>query len=201
MNNIIVISGPSGSGKTTLIQMLLKAYPKLSFSVSHTTRAPRENEVHGVHYYFVTPDEFKQMIAEGAFIEWAMVHDHYYGTSLQEVVTRAQQIPFLVLDIDVQGAKIVKSKLPNALFILVSPPSMEALENRIRQREKMITPEFQKRMQTAIEELKQYPIYDYIIINDTLETAYRLLESIFLAYQNTTSRKQSQLEKIIQNEK
>ncbi len=201
MNNIIVISGPSGSGKTTLIRMLLKEHPEIAFSVSHTTRLPRGQEKDGQDYFFISQKQFQEMIAADGFIEWAKVHGNYYGTSMQEVIKRSQESPFLALDIDVQGARIVRGKLPNALFVLVTPPSIEALEKRILHREKTITPEFQRRIQMAIEELKAYKIYDYTVVNDILNDAFNVLNGIFLAYKNTTARNEALLKQIIEHKK
>ena len=104
MNNILVISGPSASGKSTLVSMLIKAFDELVFSVSHTTRSPRQNEIEGKDYYFVSEETFSQMIERGEFVEWAKVHDNLYGTSEKEIVSKAGKNKFLILDIDVQGA-------------------------------------------------------------------------------------------------
>ncbi len=199
MSNIIVVSGPSGSGKTTLISMLLKEHPDLIFSVSHTTRASRGKEVDGKEYYFVSEAQFLHMIEEGAFIEWAKVYDNYYGTTLAEIENKASGTRFLVLDIDVQGARIIRQKFPDAIFILVAPPSLKELEKRLLQRENVINDEFQQRLRIAREELKEYPIYDFVIINDELRKAYGVLNSIYTSCKNTTARNETRIKRIIES--
>jgi guanylate kinase len=200
-SNLIVISGPSGSGKTTLIRMLLKEHPDIIFSVSHTTRGPRDKEHDGREYYFINEEKFLRMVDEDAFVEWARVHDQYYGTSFQEIESKASGSKFMVLDIDVQGAKIIRRKFPDALFILVSPPSIKELEIRLLQRGHDIDEEFQQRLRIAREELKEYPIYDFIIINDKLRKAYGVLNSIYTAAKNTAARNEARINRIIDSAK
>lgn len=199
MNNLVVISGPSGSGKSTLIQMLLQTHNDLIFSISHTTRKPRGEESDGIEYHFVNHETFLDMIDADAFVEWAKVHDQFYGTSVAEIKSKSQGDKFLVLDIDIQGAKNVKKKFPQALFILVAPPSIKELENRLKRREKVITPEFKLRLKIAKEELKEFPIYDYIIINDDLDESYKILDAIFISYKHITGRNKDRINQIIQS--
>jgi guanylate kinase len=197
MNNIIVVSGPSGSGKSTLINMLLKEHHDIIFSISHTTRAPRELEQDRIEYYFISKEQFLQMIEEGAFVEWAQVHDKFYGTSLEEVENKSSGTKFLVLDIDVQGAKIIRDKFPNATFILVAPPSVKELKKRLISRENEITEEYHQRIQIARDELAEYEVYDYIIINDELRKAYGVMNSIYTACKNSTARNEKYIQRII----
>ncbi|MCP5049167.1 MAG: guanylate kinase [bacterium] len=199
MNNIIVVSGPSGCGKSTLISMLLKEHPDITFSVSHTTRTPRENEVDGEHYYFTSRDRFVRMAEEGGFAEWALVHGRYYGTSLMEIDSKSSGSKFLVLDIDVQGARILRPKFPEAVFVLISPPSFRELEKRLSQREHGINLEFEQRLKIAKEELGEYSIYDYIIINDELRKAYGVFNSIYTAYKNTMARNEARIIRILES--
>ena len=199
MNNIIVISGPSGSGKSTLIRFLLKDHSDIIFSVSHTTRPRRGKEVDGKHYHFVSHDQFRRMIDNNAFVEWAEVHNNYYGTGFAEIDDKLKNPGnrVLVLDLDVQGAKNIKEKFPEALLILVTPPTLKELETRLIRREKAVNRQVEKRLQMAEEELKKYKLYDYIIINDNLEQAYSVLNAIFTAFKNTTARNEARIKRII----
>ncbi|MGE5342915.1 MAG: guanylate kinase [Candidatus Omnitrophota bacterium] len=188
--NIIVVSGPSGSGKTTLIQRLMKKHPEIVFSVSHTTRPKRDNETDGVDYHFVTADQFKQMIECDAFVEWAEVYGFYYGTSCQEIETRLTDGSdrVLVLDVDVQGAINIRNKYPGALFILITPPSLDALRERLLLRERKIDRNVEKRLETSRHELNQYHMYEYIVVNDNVEQAFIVLDAIYIASRNTLAR-------------
>ncbi len=199
MNNIIVISGPSGSGKSTLIRRLLKKHPEIVFSTSHTTRTKRVREVEGRDYYFVSKKQFLEMADNGEFVEWAQVYENYYGTSYREIErkSRMSQKKFLVLDIDVQGAANLKNKYPDALFIFVVPPSLEELKRRLVGREKAVDRQVQTRLKIAEDELKQYHVYDYIIINEHLEKAFYNLNAIFAAFKNSTPRRESFVKKLL----
>jgi len=198
MNNIIVISGPSGSGKSTLIRRLLQKHPEIVFSVSHTTRPRREREVEGRDYYFIGVEQFKQMISKDEFVEWAEVYGNYYGTGAREIETRGkqEQNKFLALDIDVQGARNIKSKYPDALFIFVVPPSLEELENRLLKREKKEDESTRTRLEIARQELKEYGIYDYIVVNKDLDEAFYILNAIYTAYRNTTARREYYIKRL-----
>lgn len=203
MNNIIVISGPSGSGKSTLIRQLLQKHPEIVFSTSHTTRPRRNREIEGRDYYFVTKGQFQEMIDNGEFVEWAQVYGNYYGTSFREIEKKARSgsTKFLVLDIDVQGAKSIKAKYPDALFIFVVPPSLDELQRRLVGREKKIDGVIRKRLKIAEDELKQYFIYDYVIINDHLERSFHILNSIFIASRNSTPRREVFIKKLLNSRK
>jgi guanylate kinase len=203
MSNIIVISGPSGSGKSTLIRQLLQKHPEIVFSASHTTRSKRNREIEGRDYYFVSRGQFQEMIDNGEFVEWAQVYGNYYGTSFREIEKKARSssTKYLVLDIDVQGAKNIKAKYPDALFIFVVPPSFEELQKRLVGREKKVDAAVQKRLQIAEDELKQYFIYDYVIINDNLERSFHILNSIFVASRNRTSRRESFIKRLLNSRK
>lgn len=192
MNNLIVISGPSGCGKSTLIRRLLQKHREFVFSISHTTRPRREREIDGKDYYFVSGEQFQQMIENNEFVEWALVHGNYYGTGYGEIETKLKRDhnTFLVLDIDVQGARNIKKKYAHALFIFVIPPTLEELERRLVRREKKVDENVRKRLEIARQELKEYHIYDYIIINKDLDKAFYILESIYTAYRNTTVRRE-----------
>lgn len=198
MNNLIVISGPSGCGKSTLIRRLLKEHQALVFSTSHTTRPKREKEIDGKDYYFVSKEQFDTMIKNNEFVEYALVHDNYYGTSYGEIETKLKdRHTFLVLDIDVQGARSIKNKYPGALFIFIVPPTLEELEKRLLRREKKEDENVRKRLEIARQELKEFNIYDYIIINKDLGKAFYILESIYTAYRNTTVRRKYHIKKLL----
>lgn len=199
MTNLIVISGPSGSGKSTLIRRLLEKHREIVFSVSHTTRPRREREIDGKDYYFVSVDQFKQMIANNEFVEYAEVFGNYYGTSYREIETRgnANYNNFLALDIDVQGARNIRKKYLEALFIFIIPPSLEELQNRLLKREKKEDENTRKRLEIARQELKEYEIYDYIVVNKDLDQAFFILNSIYTAYRNTTARREYFIKRLL----
>lgn len=172
----VVICGPSGVGKGTLINMLMKDYPNaFGFSVSHTTRPPRDKEKTGVHYHFTERDAMKLAIQEGEFLESADVHGNLYGTSIAAVEAVADAGKRCILDIDVQGAKAVKNSSLDALFIFIAPPSFQELENRLRGRETETEEQIQKRLQNAKLELEQgqnSSLFDHYVVNNDLETCY-----------------------------
>ena len=172
----IVMCGPSGVGKGTLINRLMADFPgKFGFSVSHTTRAPRPGETDGVHYNFVEKAAMEADIAEGKFLEHAHVHENIYGTSLAAVEAVATKGQVCVLDIDVQGAEIVKKSTLDALFVFIAPPSMEELEKRLRGRGTEKEESIQKRLANAAGEMAKTEVdgfFHAVIVNDDLEKAY-----------------------------
>jgi guanylate kinase len=199
MNGIVfIISAPSGSGKSTLTTELRKLVPHLEFSISYTTRQPRGSEQNGREYFFITREEFEKMIGEEQFLEYAEVFGNYYGTArsfLREAFGRGND---LILDIDVQGAAQVKAKLPEAVSIFILPPSREELERRLRRRSQIedeqrrqLTGEtvpadkteatLQRRLQEASREIENYSQYDYILVNEKVEPAIDILQSIVKA--------------------
>lgn len=182
---LFIISAPSGSGKTTLTNELLKLVPGLEFSISYTTRPPRGSETTGREYFFVTREQFEDMLRRGAFLEHAEVFGHYYGTAkrfLDEAFSTGRD---LVLDIDVQGAAQVKSKMPDAVSLFILPPSREVLERRLRNRShaEQVNSEqtIQRRLTGARKEIENYPNYDYILVNDRLEDSIEQLKAIVSA--------------------
>lgn len=199
MNNLIVVSGPSGSGKSTLIRRLLQKHPELVFSTSHTTRSRREREIDGKDYHFVSTEEFRRMIENDEFVEWAQVYGNYYGTSYGEIEskTKESQKTFLVFDIDVQGARNIKKNYPDALFVFIIPPTLEELEKRLVRREKKEDDNVRNRLEIARKELMEYDIYDYIVINKDLYKAFYILDSIYTAYRNTTVRRSYFIKKLL----
>jgi guanylate kinase len=180
---LFIISAPSGSGKSTLVNELRKYVPNLEFSVSYTTRAPRGSEQDGREYHFITRDQFEQMIREGAFLEHAEVFGHHYGTPKSVLDDAARRGNDLLLDIDVQGERQVKNKMPDGVSIFVLPPSRAEQESRLRKRgssEHVSPEETQRRLAAAKKEIENYRNYDYIVINDRLEPAVDELQAVVL---------------------
>lgn len=179
---LFIISAPSGTGKTSLLKIVMSQVQRLVFSVSHTTRPLREGERDGRDYYFVSPDTFQEMIAGGAFLEWAMVHDNYYGTALSPLASELEVNRDVILDIDVQGAEIVRrdKRLP-ASFIFIAPPDMKQLEYRLRGRGTEEEETIRKRLQNARNEMGSGEKYDYFVVNDDLQGAAGLVSAIIYA--------------------
>jgi guanylate kinase len=175
---IYIISAPSGSGKSTLVNELLKKVSDLEFSISYTTRAPRGSEINGRQYYFVSRAEFEKMIQEDAFLEYAEVFGNYYGTARRFLHEAEQHGRDLLLDIDVQGAKQIQDKLPDATSIFILPPDRKILEERLRKRSEDSDEVIQHRLDKATSEIENYPRYNYILINDQLEDSIKLLRAV-----------------------
>ncbi len=178
----LVVSGPSGTGKSTLIHHLLGKYGgKIHFSISATTRKPRIGEKDGVDYFFLSHDEFKKKIEEDEFLEWQEVHGNYYGTLKSEVIPYLEAGIDVVLDIDVKGGFVIKKKIPQAALVFVAPPSIDELKKRLFKRS-TDTPEIiEKRLKVASWECEQGRNYDYVVVNDDLDEACKLIEAIYLA--------------------
>ena len=194
---LFILSGPSGSGKTTLCQGILREIAGLEFSISYTTRAPRDNEQHGMDYFFISVEEFERMRSDHVFLEWAEVHGNYYGTS-EEYVDRLMRLGHdLLLDIDVQGARQVRRRIPEAISILVFPPSFEELRNRLHSRGKDSMEVIAQRLQVAQSELRHFPDYDYLVINKDLDRALQELRSILQACRCRTGRRTAWAEAIL----
>ncbi|HEX3345232.1 MAG TPA: guanylate kinase [Polyangiaceae bacterium] len=180
---LIILSSPSGAGKTTLTRMLLQECPELRFSVSHTTRAPRANEVEGRDYHFVDRRGFDALVDEGAFLEWAEVHGNRYGTSIAEI-DRARAVPGcngMIFDIDYQGARQIGSKLSDVVSVFILPPSMAELERRLRGRASETEETLSRRYAVAEREIEHYALFGYVIVNDDVKRAFDELRSITVA--------------------
>ena len=186
---LFIISAPSGTGKSTLLNLVISRVKRLAFSISHTTRSPRAGEREAQEYFFVNSETFEQMIDAGAFLEWAKVHTNYYGTALAPLNEQLSRDCDVVLDIDVQGAEIIRtdSRIP-AVHIFIAPPDMAELERRLRGRESESEQALQVRMKNAHEEMKQSSSYDYFIVNDDLHQAAELLISIIYAERSRDRR-------------
>jgi guanylate kinase len=175
---LFIFSAASGTGKTSLAHALIERVPNLAFSVSHTTRAPRPGEQHGVHYYYVTHKEFEEMVAAGRFLEHARVFDNYYGTSRAVVENLMRQGKHVILDIDWQGARSVKQVMPDAVSIFLLPPSRTALEQRLIGRGQDSAEVIAQRMAKALDEMSHYHEFDHLVVNDDFEAALADLQAI-----------------------
>ena len=185
---LLVISSPSGAGKTTLARRLANAF-SIHFSVSYTTRAPRPGEVDGKDYCFISNERFMQMIDERAFAEWAVVHGSRYGTSIATVNKAIEQGVDCLFDIDYQGGEQIQQHWTNdSVLVFVLPPSMQELERRLRVRNTDAPDVIAGRLATAQNELKHYDKYDYLVVNDDLDSAYEQLKSIYMAARCARSR-------------
>jgi len=194
---LFVVSSPSGGGKGTLIQRVLKELPNLSYSVSYTTRAPRNGEVEGREYFFVTPDEFELRIAAGEFLEWAHVHGKLYGTSRHQVSREIFEGRDIILEVDVQGAASVRELVSDSVSIFILPPSVETLRQRLMARGTDSPEELDLRLKHAPEELRHYKSFDYVIINDEVEKAATQLRCIVQAERARRSRQEPQIKRVI----
>ncbi|WP_300668830.1 guanylate kinase [Desulfoluna sp.] len=169
--NIYIVSAPSGAGKSTLCRELLKIYPDITYSISHTTRRPRAVEQDGVDYHFIAKEAFQERIEQGLMAEWAEVHGNYYGTSLETLEATVSKGIDVLLDIDVQGARQMCEALPSCVTIFIMPPSEEELLARLEKRGTDTPETIKKRMKNAVGEMNQRDFYRYVIINDGLEEA------------------------------
>lgn len=178
---LFVVSAPSGAGKTTLCRNLSESLENLVHSVSYTTRKPRPGEIEGRDYYFVAEERFQEMVSAGDFAEWAHVHNYSYGTSKRVLNDISAEGIDVILDIDTQGAKQIKGRYSEAVFIFILPPSIQVLEERLRNRRSDGEDEIRGRMRRAREEIRDYPRYDYLIVNRDFDRALSELRSIVLA--------------------
>ncbi len=168
---LFVISGPSGAGKGTLVSRIREQHPALGLTVSATTREPREGEVDGESYYFLTDDEFARRVDADEFVEWAEVHGHRYGTLVSEVTSNLDAGRSLILEIDVQGAFQVKKRFPDAILIFIMPPSLEVLTDRLSSRGTETPESLSLRLANAKAEIELAPQYDDVVVNDDLDDA------------------------------
>ena len=178
---IFVFSAPSGTGKSTIAEALMERVEALAYSISHTSRRPRGNEQDGVDYHFVTRSTFRDMIEKNAFLEWAQVHGHLYGTSLAAINKQASAGFDILMDVDVQGGRNVKKQFPDSVLIFLLPLSLKVLENRLTTRGTDDPSVVRKRMAQASEEIESCSRYDYIVINDDLEKAIHEAQSIIVS--------------------
>ncbi|QWV05005.1 guanylate kinase [Pseudoalteromonas shioyasakiensis] len=199
--NLFILSAPSGAGKSSLIGALLKKHGDMKVSVSHTTRSPRPGEENGVHYHFVSVDDFKALIEKNDFFEWAQVFDNYYGTSKQAIESQLAAGIDVFLDIDWQGAQQIRKLVDDVETIFILPPSKEELESRLNNRGQDSAEVIAGRMAKAQSETSHYNEYDYVVVNDDFDTALAEIETIVLAkrlsLKSQTVRHQALLENLL----
>ena len=193
----LVLSAPSGTGKTTLIKRLLAEFPHFGYSVSCTTRQPRQGEEHGKNYFFLSREEFERRRAEQAFAEWAEVHGNFYGTPLAPVKEMLHQGQDVLFDIDVQGAAQLRLTLEEAAFVFILPPSMAELERRLRGRGLDDEATIQRRLTNARQEMLEARWYDALVVNDALDAAYDALRAVYLAAALTPGRNPRLVEELL----
>ena len=199
MSIVFIVSAPSGSGKSTLVSGLMRNVPRLRFSVSYTTRAPRGAEKNGDQYYFVGREEFERRIAAGEFLEYAEVFGNYYGTHRSELDRAEADGVDLVLDIDVQGARQLKGNLPEdkAVSIFILAPSRAELERRLRERDEDSEPVIERRLRDAAAEIRNYNRYDYVLVNKDVEESVETLCSIVRAERIRRARVEAMIRPIL----
>lgn len=195
---LFVVSSPSGGGKGTLIQRVLNKMSNLSYSVSFTTRAPRNGEVDGREYFFVTPDKFREMVAADEFLEWAQVHGKLYGTARRQVVREISAGRDIILEVDVQGAASVRALLADSVSIFILPPSFEVLRQRLEARGTDSPEELDLRLRNAPTELKDYAAFQYVIINDDADRAAEQMTAIVQAERARLSRQGSRVKLVVE---
>jgi len=193
---LVVISGASGTGKGTVCNKLFEIEKNIVFSVSATTRPPRQGEVDGVNYWFLSKQKFEEMIEVGEFLEWAKVYDNYYGTPLNKVGERLKKGEDILLEIDTQGALNVMEKMPQGVFIFLLPPSMDELKRRIVGRGTENQESLEKRLGAAKKEISLANKYQYIVVNDDVEIAAENIKAIIKAEKSKTERNLKLLEEL-----
>lgn len=194
---LVVVSSPSGGGKGTLIRRVLKTVPNLGYSVSFTTRAPREGEVEGRDYFFVSVEKFREMIERGAFLEWASVHGNHYGTALVQVERELREGHDIILEIDVQGAESVRKLVMDAVGIFILPPSFEILRARLEGRGSERPNDLALRLRNSRGEVEHYREFQYVIINDDAEIAAAQLASVIYAERARASRQEEAARRVL----
>jgi guanylate kinase len=198
MTTVFIISAPSGSGKSTLVSQLMKCIPKLRFSVSYTTRPPRGQERDGHEYHFISREEFEDRLAKDEFLEWAQVFDNYYGTHRSELERAAAVGEDLVLDIDVQGARQLKGRIPHAVSIFILPPSRQVLEERLRSRSQDSETVIERRLEEAAAEIRNYTQYDYVLVNREVQASTDNLASIVRSVRSRRDRMEQEIRPILE---
>ena len=195
--NVFVLSAPSGTGKSTIAKLLVERVENLSFSISFTTRAARPGEVHGLDYFFVDPATFDDMVAQGGFIEWVEVYGNRYGTGrvwIEEQLASGQDV---LLDIESRGAQNVHRAIPDAVMVFLLPPTAEELSRRLRGRGDSSPEQVKLRLDYAKHEMAQFPAYDYLVVNESVDQAYRGLESIVFATRLRRERMNAKAQQIL----
>jgi guanylate kinase len=195
---LFVITGPSGCGKSTLIKKVRRSLGDLEFSVSHTTRAPRPSEKDGLDYHFITEKAFERMVREKRFVEWARVHGHLYGTSRAEVDRKSRRRD-VVLDIDVQGARQIRTRIPGAVHIFIMPPVAGELRRRLERRHEDSPEAVERRLRNARTEIRAYSEFDYVVVNDDLVKAAADLKAVIVASRHKTGAMAGALKHVLRS--
>ena len=174
----VIVSGPSGVGKTLFLQKSLQTFPRFSNTVSWTTRPPRPGETNGEFYHFITKTEFESLKKQGAFLEWAKVHNNFYATAKQEVERLWEEGKAIIKDIDVQGCRSIKKIYPNSVSVFIFPPSLQELKNRLLKRGGLREEQLKNRLSKATEEIAQAREYDFKIVNDSFEESWQEFQTV-----------------------
>jgi guanylate kinase len=190
---LYIISAPSGAGKTSLVKQLISNTSQLTVSVSHTTRQKRDGELHGSDYFFVSVDDFKGMIAQQAFLEYAQVFDNFYGTAKQSVLDMLAEGQDVILEIDWQGAQQVRKMIPECQSIFILPPGIEELQRRLQGRGQDSAEIIARRMRDAVAEMSHYAEFDYLVVNEDFDQALHELQCIIIANRLQQARQQQNL--------
>ena len=198
MTTVFIISAPSGSGKSTLVSELMRLVPRLRFSVSYTTRYPRGNERDGADYFFISRADFEERIARGEFLEHAEVFGNYYGTHISELDRAAAEGYDLVLDIDVQGARQLKERIPAGVSIFILAPSRQILEERLRARSQDSEAVILRRLHDAAGEIRNYSLYDYVLVNREVAASVKTLVAIVKATRSRRDRMEDEIRPILE---
>lgn len=193
------MSAPSGAGKSTILSGLLASVRDLRFSISHTTRRPRLGERGGVDYHFVDEGDFQQLIGQKRFLEWAMVHDAFYGTSLDELENARSAGMDILLDVDVQGAAQVRAKIADVTSVFILPPSYAVLEARLHRRGQDSDETVSRRLERAADEVKHYREYDYVLVNDDLDWCVSAFRAVIEASRHRTARQDERARSILES--
>lgn len=194
---LFIVAAPSGAGKTSLVRALIKALPDLVVSVSHTTRAPRPGETHGIEYYFIDDREFERLVHEDAFLEHARVFDRRYGTTRQAVQDRLAQGLDVILEIDWQGARQVRRLMPDTVGVFILPPSRAELEKRLNNRGQDSAEIIARRMRDAVNEISHYNEFDYLIVNDDFNRALQDMIAVVTARRSRTAVRKETLKDLL----
>ena len=197
MTTVFIISAPSGSGKSTLVSELMRLVPRLRFSVSYTTRYPRACERDGEDYFFISREDFEERIARGEFLEYAEVFGNYYGTHISELERAAAEGSDLVLDIDVQGARQLKERIPDGVSIFILAPSRQVLEERLRARSQDSEAVILRRLHDAAGEIGNYHLYDYVLVNREVAASVETLAAIVKATRSRRDRMENEIRPIL----
>jgi guanylate kinase len=195
---LMVVSAPSGAGKTSICREILRLFPNVRFSVSCTTRPPRPDEVNGKDYEFISPEEFRERLARGEFVEWVENYDQLYGTSKKTMDAFLNQGYDLILDIEPRGARAIRERYPRGIFIFILPPSLSELKSRLSLRGES-TAVMDRRLRSSLDEIREALWYDYIIFNETLEEAVDRFRAVYIAERSRRDRFTERIEAFFQD--